>query len=75
MTNLEMVLNMLAETSTTEISKAKLPETFPENRQVAREGGTIAGNARKEIEIKTGRRVITNQNAKTLRTKENKELK
>jgi len=42
---------------------------------VAREGGTIAGNARKEIEIKTGRRVITNQNAKTLRTKENKELK
>ncbi len=76
MTNLELVLNMLAETSTTEISKAKKPETFPENRQVAREGGTVAGNARKEIESKTGKKVITGQNAKTLRGKNNsKELK
>ena len=76
MTNLELVLNMLAETSTTEISKSKQPKTFPENREVAREGGSIAGNARKQIESKTGRNVITNKNAKTLHTGDNvKELK
>jgi len=76
MTNLELVLNMLAETSTTEISKAKNPKTFPENRQVAREGGTVAGNARKEIEVKTGKSVITGKNAKILCDKNNpKELK
>ncbi len=69
MTNLELVLNMLAETSTTEISKAKSPKTFPENRQVARDGGTVAGNARKEIEAKTGKSVITSKNARMLRGK------
>lgn len=58
MTNLELVLNMLAETATTEISQNKQPKNFPENKQVAHEGGTIAGNARKEIESKTGRKVI-----------------
>jgi hypothetical protein len=66
MTNLELVLNMLAETSTTEISKVKQPKTFPENRHVAREGGTIAGNARRQIEAKTGNKVITSKNAKTM---------
>ncbi|PIT93680.1 hypothetical protein COU00_03040 [Candidatus Falkowbacteria bacterium CG10_big_fil_rev_8_21_14_0_10_43_11] len=76
MTNLELVLNMLAETSTTEISKVKQPKTFPENRQVAHEGGTIAGNARKQIEAKTGRKVITDKNAKSLHSKdEPKKLK
>ncbi len=75
MTNLEMVLNMLAETSTTEISKVKQPKTFPENRQVAHEGGSIAGNARKEIETKTGKKVITDRNAKSLMTKGKKLLK
>ena len=76
MTNLELVLNMLAETSTTEISKAKQPKTFPENRQVAHEGGTIAGNARLEIESKTGKKVITSRNAKILHIKkEPKRLK
>src|SRR3989339_741811 len=59
MTNLELVLNMLAETATTEISKKCEPKTFPENRQVAREGGGIAGNARKQIEAKTGKSVIS----------------
>jgi len=59
MTNLELVLNMLAETATTEISQAKEPKNFPENQQVAREGGGIAGNTRKQIESKTGRRVIS----------------
>lgn len=76
MTNLEIVLNMLAETSTTEISKVKLPKTFPENRQVAHEGGSVAGNARREIESKTCKKVITSKNAKSLMAKsEPKKLK
>lgn len=70
MTNLELVLNMLAEATTTEISKEKLPQTLDENRVVARQGGEVAGNARKEIETKTGKKVISSQNAKQLgRTK------
>ena len=73
MTNLELVLNMLAETSTTEISKAKEPKTFPENRRVAHEGGTVAGNARKEIESKSGRPAITRSNFRMLQ--EQKKLK
>ena len=59
MTILELVLNMLAEASTTEISQVKKPSTFPANRQVAREGGHVAGIARKEIESKTGKSVIS----------------
>jgi len=66
MTNLELVLNMLAETATTEISKTKKPNTFGKNKQVAKEGGEVAGNARKNIESKTGKSVITNKNAKEL---------
>jgi hypothetical protein len=62
MTNVELVLNMLAETATTEISETREPKNFDENKQVAKEGGTIAGNARKEIESKTGKRVITDYN-------------
>ncbi len=67
MTNLELVLNMLAETATTEISQKREPKTFPENRTVAYEGGTVAGNARKEIESKTDQKVITGKNAKGLK--------
>lgn len=67
MTNLELVLNMLAETATTEISQKRQPKNFPENKKVAREGGVVAGNARKEIESKIGKRVITRKNAKRLR--------
>jgi hypothetical protein len=74
MTNLEIVLNMLAETSTTEISNVRQPKTFPENRQVAREGGSVAGNARKDIETKTGKKVIIDKNAKSLMTKEKRLL-
>ena len=59
MTNLELVLNMLAEASTTEISEAKQPQTFAENRKVAKQGGAVAGKARKAIEAKTGKKVIT----------------
>ena len=62
MTNLELVLNMLAETSTVEISKKKEPETFDENRKVAREGGGIAGGARKQLEKKLGRPVVSKKN-------------
>jgi len=62
MTNLELVLNMLAETATTEISQKREPKTFPENRQIAREGGGIAGDARKQIEAKTGKPVVSRIN-------------
>ncbi len=55
---------MLAETVTTEISKKREPKTFPENRRVAREGRSIAGNARKQIERKTGKKVISGLNFK-----------
>lgn len=70
MTNLELVLNMLAETATTEISNKREPKNLDENRSVAYEGGSVAGNARREIEFKTGKKIITNQNAKTLYSKE-----
>ena len=63
MSTLELVLNMLAEATTTEISRTTEPQTFEENRQVARRGGRIAGNARKEIEEDTGKPVITEKNA------------
>ena len=66
MTNLELVLNMLAEATTTEISKEKKPNTFSESKNIARQGGTIAGNTRKEIEEKTGKNVISPLNAKEL---------
>jgi hypothetical protein len=66
MTNLELVLNMLAEATTTEISKEKKPKTFPESKIIAKQGGTIAGNARKEIEEKTGKNVVSALNAKEL---------
>jgi hypothetical protein len=66
MTNLELVLNMLAEATTTEISKEKKPKTIDENKVIARQGGTIAGNTRKEIEAKTGKKVVSSLNAKQL---------
>lgn len=66
MTNLELVLNMLAEATTTEISKKKKPEGFSESREIARQGGQIAGTARKGIEQKTGESVVSKKNAKDL---------
>ncbi len=66
MTNLELVLNMLAEATTAEISKAKQPETFEQSKKIAKEGGTIAGNTRKEIEQKTGNKIVSKLNAKML---------
>ena len=75
MTNLELVLNMLAEATTKEISKEKKPKTFTENRVIANQGGTIAGNTRKEIEEKTGKEVISSMNAKELGKRDNNEMK
>ncbi|MEK6968062.1 MAG: hypothetical protein AABX51_05520, partial [Nanoarchaeota archaeon] len=66
MTNMELVLNMLAETATTEISEKREPKTFVENKKVAKEGGTIAGNARKQIESKTGKKIISKNNFQTI---------
>ena len=66
MTNLELVLNMLAEATTTEISKEKKPKTSDENKVIAKQGGTIAGNARKQIEAKTGKKIVSKLNAKNI---------
>ena len=66
MSNLELVLNMLAEATTTEISKEKKPKNFSENKIIASQGGTIAGNTRKEIEEKTGKKVVTSISAKKI---------
>ncbi len=66
MTNLELVLNMLAEVTTTEISREKKPEGLDQNRLVAKQGGAIAGNTRKEIEEKIGKPVVSVRNAKRL---------
>lgn len=68
MTNLELVLNMLAEASTTEISKQKKPRTVTQNRKVAAEGGSVAAAARKTLEARTGKRVVSRLNANILRS-------
>ncbi len=64
MTNTELILNMLAEASTKDISKATNPETFEDNKQVAQQGGNVAKVAMKELESKTGKKVVTALNAK-----------
>jgi len=66
-TNLELVLNMLAEATTTEISKENNPISFEDNQVIAKQGGTIAGNARREIEETTGKNVVTSLNAKGIK--------
>lgn len=63
MTNLELVLNMLAEVTTTAISRSRQPETFAESRNIAIEGGNVAGSARREIEQRTGQPVVSTLNA------------
>ena len=62
MSNIELILNMLAEATTSEISKEKKPATFIESKVIAKQGGQVAGNARKEIESRTGK--VTPLNAK-----------
>lgn len=65
MTNTELILNMLAEVSTKDISQAVNPKNLNESKKVAKQGGTIAGNARKELEAKTGKKIVTGLNAKS----------
>ena len=75
MSNLELVLNMLAEASTTEISKQSKPKNFPENKIVAKKGGDVAKAARVKLESTTGKKVVSSQNAKSLaNTSTNKEI-
>ncbi len=68
MTTTEIILNMLAETATKNISQAENPETFEQNQSVARRGGRIAGNARKELEAEIGKSVISEKNASQINT-------
>lgn len=74
MTNKELVLNMLAELSTKEISESRNPSTFSEHAQAAADGGNIARNARLELEEKTGKAVISSQNAKHLLEEKEKKV-
>ena len=66
MSTLELVLNMLAEATTTEISQVEQPDTFEKNKEVAQAGGDVAGSARQAIENRTGRPVITSKNSREL---------
>ena len=66
MSTLELALNILAEATTTELTRTQNPQGLTQNQSVAREGGGIAGNARKEIEARTGQPVITSKNAAKL---------
>lgn len=75
MTNLELVLNMLAEVSTTEISKEKQPHTFSESKSIAREWGDTAKKAREDIEQKTGKSAISSKNARHLQNQNWKKLR
>lgn len=68
MSTMEIVLNMLAEATTTELTKAHNPQGFEENREIAKRGGSFAGNTRKSIEADTGRPIITSENAAQLNT-------
>ena len=64
MTDLELIFTMLGEASTTEIARNKNAQGFPQNEKAAIEGGTVAGNARKELEKKSGNRVVSSKNFK-----------
>lgn len=72
MTTMELILNMLAEATTTEIPKEKKPKNLSENQKIALEGGTIAGDTRKAIEAKTGKKIVSKLNAKSMLTIDSK---
>jgi len=74
MTDLELIFTMLGEASTTEIARNKNAQGFSENKVAARQGGTIAGNARKELEEKSGQKVVTNENFKELTQSKKKQI-
>jgi hypothetical protein len=75
MTNIELILNMLAEASTKDISQAVKPETFDQSKTVAKQGGNVANVARKELESRTGIKVVTSLNAKTALSTKNQAKK
>jgi hypothetical protein len=66
MTNTELILNMLAEASTKDISQVANPTTFEESKKIAKQGGNVANVARQELEAKTGKKVVNNLNAKMI---------
>jgi hypothetical protein len=66
MTNLELVLNMLAEATTTEFSKKENPKTFSHSKTIAKKGGKVAGNTRKDIEKQLGEKIVTSKNAREI---------
>lgn len=68
MSNMELILNMLAEASTTEISKAQNPKGLKESKAVAKKGGAVARSARNDLEKQTGTSVVTRQNANEMRS-------
>jgi DNA-damage-inducible protein D len=75
MTDLELIFSMLGEAATTEITKTKDTQGFNENRTAARKGGRIAGDARKELETETKKKVATSENYLKIAQKENKRLR
>ena len=75
MTDLELIFSMLGEASTAAIVKAQKPIGFTENKKVAKQGGDVAGNARKELEIKTGEKVVSPTNYKVIEEKKQKRIK
>jgi DNA-damage-inducible protein D len=75
MTDLELIFSMLGEASTTAIVKTQNPKGFAENKKVAKQGGDVAGNARKELENKTGKSIISSENYKQIGEKKQKKLK
>ena len=74
MNDLELIFTMLGEASTTEIARNKNKQGFPENKTAAREGGAVAGKARKDLELKSGKKVSTNKNYLP-KTKDDKKLR
>jgi DNA-damage-inducible protein D len=74
MTDLELIFIMLGEASTTEIAKTKNAIGYNENEKAAIEGGTVAGNARKDLEKKSGRKVVTKKNYKYLTEKQKRRI-
>jgi hypothetical protein len=74
MTDLELIFSMLGEASTTAIVRTQNPKGFTENKKVAKQGGDVAGNARKELEKKTGKSIISSENFKQLDEKKRKKL-
>ena len=74
MTNIELVLNMLAEVTTKEFSGKENPKTFSHSKSIAKKGGTVAGNTRKDIEKKLGEKIVTSKNAEEIHFKKKKKL-